>query len=123
VFSESQPLPTDLPPGPVTCQPWCEFGDGHPAEGFSGDQVCYSPEVRTSLSLHAPIRCVGGRRDADYVGVLASARPREGPQVELAYREWPSVVLTADEARRLMAGLRYAIALCESARPASREPR
>jgi len=107
--------------GPIACQPWCDYGDGHPAESFRADQVCYSAEIRTWLSLHPPIRCADGNLERDYVGVQASQRPDEAPQVELAYREWPSVALSPEEARRLVAGLNYAIAVCESSRTLSHQ--
>lgn len=116
----TEPQPTNhvpAPAGPITCQPWCEYADGHRAEAFRADQVCYSPEIRTSLSLHPPIRCADGNLERDYMGVLASATPDAAPQVELSYREWPSVTLSLEEARRLVAGLNYAVALCESSRP------
>jgi hypothetical protein len=37
---------------PITCQPWCKYGDGHPNEISRLDQTCYSEEQVVPLPTY-----------------------------------------------------------------------
>jgi hypothetical protein len=48
-----QDAPQYVPP--VKCQPWCEYGDGHPTCWVREDQTCTTPALRVELSLEQRI--------------------------------------------------------------------
>ena len=35
--------------GPITCQPWCRYGDGHPDADFTDEQTCSSEGYAVDL--------------------------------------------------------------------------
>lgn len=107
--AERLPLPSA---GPIECQPWCLFGDGHGDAFARDDQRCYTDDLRVDMTLRPMLeegRLVEGEgwvRGPDHVLVHASQlgherQPRisirqetDGPFVELEF--------TPGEARELI---------------------
>lgn len=86
---------------PITCQPWCEDGDGHVSELFAEDQRCES-EHRQTFPQSA------GEPDYDQVTAFARQR-RDEPAVVALYIYFGStdevIELTTEEARQVAANL------------------
>jgi hypothetical protein len=52
---------------PITCQPWCEEGDGHPRESVREDQCCYGVEHRVLLSTEPTMLMSDGRCEQQHL--------------------------------------------------------
>lgn len=49
---------TDTPilaTGPIVCQPWCIYGDGHRNALFADDQYCVTDELFVPISTAEPV--------------------------------------------------------------------
>ena len=95
-------------PAPAVCASWCIValnGDSH------DDEFCFNEGVMIPLSLEEP----GEYGDGSDVGVFIERQPETAPQVCIEKNGEPTLNMTADEARQLLAGLQNAIALADSA--------
>ena len=92
---------TLLPLEPITCQPWCESGDGHPDQRLREDQCCFGPEHRVPLS-HEPDELFGeASTEQQYLNTyLMRLADDKAPRVFIGYNEAPGRSATMDEARR-----------------------
>jgi len=98
----AEPMWVDsITPTPITCQPWCLDGDGHPGATFVDDQWCHGRERRVPLSLEAPVLLADETREPEYVMVHAGKYPGEEPRVHLDKGEMPVAQLLPDEAESL----------------------
>lgn len=88
-------------PAPITCEPWCEAGDGHPNMRLREDQCCLGLEHRVGLS-HEPTELFGeGSTEQQYLNTYLMRHPDEKePRVFIGYNEAPGRPATVDEARR-----------------------
>ena len=89
---------------PVTCQPWCMYGDGHPAEIFRADQWCRSEDVTTELVRDYRHR--DGTKEVDSVAVFTVLFP--GRTVEVAIDHFASddeMFMSPAEARAIASAL------------------
>lgn len=94
--------PHTLPsPVPITCQPWCETGDGHPHQRSREDQCCFGLEHRISLS-DEPAELMGdASTEQQYLNAyLMRLADDTAPRVLIGYNEAAGRPATADEARR-----------------------
>ena len=94
--------PTTLPP--ITCQSWCEDGDGHPHEVFRMDQWCRSEEAATLLVRDYRHR--DGTIEVDTVAVSTVLFP--GRTAEVAIRHTApddEAFMSPAEARAIAAAL------------------
>jgi hypothetical protein len=98
---------------PITCQPWCESGDGHPHEVVT-DQCCNGIEHRVPLHLTEmrDVAVIGAEPDwqHDYLTVYPQKWFAREPVVFLGQGETTGVMMTPDEARQLAAELLDAVA-------------
>ncbi|MEP7193372.1 MAG: hypothetical protein ABI903_10940 [Actinomycetota bacterium] len=87
-------------PAPVSCQPWCEAGDGHPNMRLREDQCCFSVEHRVQLSLEPTEMFGEGSTEQQYLNtyLMRSADDKE-PRVFIGYNEAPGRPATMNEAR------------------------
>lgn len=95
-FWNSRPA---LATGPVQCAPWCEYRDGHVGVMYADDQRCYSPLLRTNLTLHEPFD-PQFPEEGDYVEVFL-ARVRGMVTVDVMLHDEDCLRMTLDEARQL----------------------
>jgi len=86
---------------PITCQPWCEAGDGHPNQRLREDQCCFGPEHRVPLS-HEPDELFGeASTEQQYLNTyLMRLADDTAPRVFIGYNEAPGRPATLDEAWR-----------------------
>jgi hypothetical protein len=88
---------------PVTCEPWCVDGDGHPDEVFHDDQWCRTDE--TSVLLTRDYRDhESGETEVDFIAVSLQRFPGRVPEVSLRHTAPDDdAMLTPAEARGLAA--------------------
>jgi hypothetical protein len=107
----------DLPTSaPITCQPWCEYGDGHTDE-MPGEQMCSGIERR--VLLHLAQKAKGGfpghepRWAHDFLTVYPEKLFGGEPTVFLGRGEAAGASLTLDEARQVATELLFAVTQIE----------
>src|SRR5450631_4225614 len=103
----------DLPTyAPITCQPWCQYGDGHTSEE-PGDQMCSGIERRVPLYLTEMTNgaCPGEepRWAHDFLTVYPEKLFGREPTLFLGRGELPGASLTLDEARQVATELLFAV--------------
>ena len=95
---------TTLPP--VTCTPWCQYGDGHPREFMAEDQSCFTADTHISASLHDPVEMNDGTTAPEWVSVYGQAwHHGMAPEIHLGQGEDGGMRLTVSEARQVAAAL------------------
>jgi hypothetical protein len=82
--------------GPVECQPWCVYADGHSNATFREDQWCGTEMLKVDLTLPQ----VGD--DEPYALVSAYQAPGETLMVLVGHGDGPEMRFTPDEARQLV---------------------
>ena len=100
---------------PITCQPWCAYGDGHPHEDTL-DQTCVGIEQRVTLHLSEKTNDEREREgdspnwQHDYLTVYPHKRFAHEPDVFLGKGEMHTAEMTPDEAHELGTALLEAVA-------------
>ena len=88
-------------PAPITCQPWCAAGDGHPNQRYREDQCCYGIQQRVGL-LSEPMEVVGnGSTEQQYLNTYVM-QPADDttPRIFIGYNDAPGRPATPTEAQR-----------------------
>ena len=96
-------------PAPSACASWCTValnGDSH-----DDDEYCFNEGVKIPLSLEEPDE-YGDENDT---AVFIECQPGSTPQVCIEKNDEPTLNMTLDEARQLLAGIQNAIALASAA--------
>ena len=100
---------------PVTCFPWCQYGNGHGDETHTDDQTCFTAETHIpgALLVHDP----GCEDEEEYVTVHAMAwaaghRPTE---IQVGRGEDIGMQLTIDEAAQVARAILRTIATVDGA--------
>lgn len=107
---------------PVTCWPFCTYGDGHPGSFHHEDQACYSKDRRTTATLYPPqeyFSATGTRWEPEFLAVYAMGTHDGTPnRVVVRVGDADGIDMTAAEARMIASFLFAAIDEISKVRPA-----
>ena len=93
----SSPLPSSAVE-PISCQPWCEHGDGHPHEKVREDQWCFGVEHRVHLSTEPEMLMSDGSKEQQHLNTyLLRQADDTAPRVFIGHNEAPGRLATLDE--------------------------
>jgi hypothetical protein len=96
----SSPLPSPVVE-PITCQPWCEHGDGHPNHRLREDQCCSGVEHRVHLSTEPTMLMSDGSTQQQHLNThLLRQADDAAPRVFIGHDDGYGKSATLDEARR-----------------------
>jgi hypothetical protein len=96
----SSPLPSSAVEL-ITCQPWCEHGDGHPNEKVREDQWCFGVEHRVHLSTEPEMLMSDGSKEQQHLNTyLLRQADDTAPRVFIGHDDGFGKSATLDEARR-----------------------
>ena len=90
---------------PITCQPWCEDGDGHPNEIFPEDQWCMSAEQTVQVSHYPSFKGPDGVFAPEEVTVYASQHQVAAGTVTVSLGGADTLLLSPAEARAIAAAM------------------
>jgi len=86
---------------PISCQPWCRDGDGHPHERVREDQWCVGVEHRVSLSTEPAEAPSGGGPVQPYLNTYLLRHANDtAPRLFVGYGAHSGKSATLEEARR-----------------------
>jgi hypothetical protein len=107
-----EPVVTTVPP--VTCEPWCIYGDGHPDCVLAEDQTCYTEEMIVAVPTYYPsVKGSGETYFSEIVDVYAAQTSGSPAHVDLSLGESDTLKLSLSEARSIAAALIAAADLAE----------
>lgn len=96
----SSPVPSPAVE-PITCQPWCRQGDGHPDERVHEDQWCLGVEHRVLLSTEPTELLSEGRMEQQHLTTYLLRQANDTrPRVFIGHGEGSGKSATLEEARR-----------------------
>ena len=85
----------------ITCQPWCEHGDGHPNQRLREDQWCFGVEHRVHLSTEPKMLMADGSTEQQHLNTyLLRQADDTAPRVFIGHDDGFGKSATLDEARR-----------------------
>jgi hypothetical protein len=86
---------------PITCQPWCESGDGHPGPSLRDGQSCLGVEHKVTLSTESTELMADGSTGQGYATTyLMQHTDFATPRVFIGHDDADGAVATLEEARR-----------------------
>jgi hypothetical protein len=86
---------------PITCQPWCEEGDGHPHEKVREDQCCCGVERRVLLSTEPTMLMSDGSSQPQHLNAhLIRQADDTATRVFIGHDDGFGKSATLDEARQ-----------------------
>jgi hypothetical protein len=86
---------------PITCQPWCQAGDGHATESVREDQYCFGVEHWVQLSTESTLLMSDGSTERQYLTAYVIQQADDtAARVFIGFNEGKGMAATLDEARR-----------------------
>lgn len=95
------------PAGPITCQPWCQDGEGHADALCADDQICFTTELFVPTSTAEPVSVDGyGYCKPERLHVYGEIRPGEkAPRVVVSVDGGGAPAMTLSEVEELVEAL------------------
>ena len=86
---------------PITCQPWCQNGDGHPDEKMREDQSCLGVEHRVHLSTEPTELLSDESTEQQHLTTYLLRQANDtAPRVFIGHGKGSGKSATLEEARR-----------------------
>jgi hypothetical protein len=86
---------------PITCQPWCDHGEGHSYQGVSEDSCCTGVEHRVYLSTEPTMLMSDGSMQQQHLNThLLRGADDTASRVFIGHDDGFGKSATLDEARR-----------------------
>jgi len=101
ITSGMVPSMSDTAIEPITCQPWCESGDGHPGQSLRDGQSCLGVEHKVTLSTEPTELMASGSTGQGYATTyLMQHADHATPRVFIGHDDADGALATLEEARR-----------------------
>ena len=105
ITSGMVPSMSDTAIEPITCQPWCESGDGHPGQSLRDGQSCLGVEHKVTLSTEPTELMASGSTGQGYATTyLMQHADHATPRVFIGHDDADGALATLEEARRFALG-------------------